>query len=296
MKALLVFAFLLTSTIPWHPQSQGADALREQVARRMEDIAGRLDGSVGYVVIDLTSGERIERQAARTFPTASSIKPAILYELFKQSEEGRVSLDRQIPWDPKRVVGGSGVLFELSNPLLSLRDYAILMIVLSDNTATNVLIDEVGMDRVNARMQSLGLGDIRLGRKMMDLNAVKEGRENLATPAALAGLYSVIREGKGLSKASRDAMLAILEKGKSSPMLRGIPTGVTVASKPGDLDGVRADGGIVYVEGRPYVLVVMTSWLQNDGDGERAIEDLSRTAYQYFDRMARSSEYGRKVR
>lgn len=262
----------------------------------MEDIAGRVDGSVGYVVIDLTSGERIERQAAQTFPTASSIKPAILYELFKQSEEGRLSLDRQIQWDPKRAVGGSGVLFELSNPVLSLRDYATLMIVLSDNTATNVLIDEVGMDRVNARMQSLGLGDIRLGRKMMDLNAVKEGRENLATPAALAGLYSVIREGKGLSKTSRDAMLAILEKGKSSPLLRGIPTGVRVASKPGDLDGVRADGGIVYVEGRPYVFVVMTSWLQNDGDGERAIEDLSRAAYQYFDRVARSSEYGRKVR
>jgi beta-lactamase class A len=293
----LTLAALLLTTLALRAEPQGLPSiLREQLARRLGEIADAVDGSVGYVVIDLSSGERVDRQAAQTFPTASSIKPAILYELFKQSEEGRLNLDRTVQWDSTQAVGGSGVLFELSNPVLSLHDLAVLMIVLSDNTATNVLIDTVGMDRVNARLQSLGLGDIRLRRKMMDVDAVRKGRENLATPAALAALYSAIHEGKGLSKTSRDAMLAILEKGKSSPMLRGIAPGVAVASKPGDLDGVRADGGIVYLEGRPYVFVAMTSWLQNDADGERAIEELSRAAYQYFDRVARSSEYGRKIR
>lgn len=277
------------------PQN-GAGLLRRQLSDRLESIASRLDGVMGYSVVDLTSGSRIERLATEAFPTASSIKLAILYELFKQSEEGSVKLDAPIAWDRGRAVGGSGILFELSSPTLSLRDYATLMVVLSDNTATNVIIDVVGMDRVNARMQALGLGEVRLRRKMMDFAAAKSGRENVATPAALAGLLAIINEGRGLSGASRDAMLAILQKGKSSPMLRGIPAGVRVASKPGDLDGVRADAGVVYIEGRPYIFVAMASWLQRDEDGERAIEELSRATYQYFERLAASSEYGRKLR
>jgi beta-lactamase class A len=273
----------------------GAGLLRQHLAHRLETLADDLDGVMGYVVIDLTTGERMERLAGHVFPTASSIKLAILYELFKQAEEGRVKLDGPIAWDAKQAVGGSGVLFELSNPTLSLRDYATLMVVLSDNTATNVVIDALGMDRVNARMQALGLGDIRLRRRMMDLEAARHGDENVATPTALARLLAMMEKGEGVTPASREAMLGILKKGKTSPLLRGIPPGVPVASKPGDLDGVRADAAIVYVPGRPYVLVAMTSWLQKDEEGERAIEEASRAVYQYFERLATGSEYGRKI-
>jgi len=291
-----VLALLSAPALIAQQPEGGAALLRVRLADRLERLARDVDGVMGYTVIDLTTGERIDRLASATFPTASSIKPAILYELFKQSDEGRVKLDAPVPWDAKRAVGGSGVLFGLSNPTLSLRDYATLMIVLSDNTATNVVIDAVGMDRVNARMQSLGLGDIRLRRRMMDLEAARQGHENVATPAALARLLMIIDKGEGVTAASREAMLSTLKKGKTSPMLRGIPPGVPVASKPGDLDAVRADAGIVYVPGRPYVFVAMTSWLQKDEDGERAIEEASRAAYQYFERLASSSEYGRKVR
>jgi beta-lactamase class A len=188
------------------------------------------------------------------------------------------------------------VLFELSNVSMTLRDYATLMVVLSDNSATNIVIDAVGMHSVNERMQALGLGDVKLRRRMMDLDAALQGRENVATPASVARLLAIMREGDGLSPASRDAMFAILHKGKSSAMLRGIPSGVKVASKPGDLEGVRVDAGIVEVPGRPYIFVAMTSWLGPREDGERAIEEASRAAYEYFDRLATSSEYGRVVR
>lgn len=273
-----------------------ASPIRQALGGRLEEIASRVDGVVGYTIVDLSSGDRIDRLPAHLFPTASSIKIAILYELFKQADEGRLHLDAPIPWDPARAVGGSGVLFELSSPTLSLRDYATLMIVLSDNTATNVVIERVGMEAVNARMKALGVPDIRLRRRMMDLKAAQEGRENIAAPAALARLLELIQKGDGLAAVSRDALLAMLKKGKSSPMLRGIPPGIAVASKPGDLDGVRADAGIVYVPDRPYVFVAMTSWLRNDEDGERAIEDLSRAAFEYFNRLATFSEYGRRIR
>lgn len=298
MMRALFMAWFITVTPPGAigqvPQASGI--LRQHLADRLEAIASVVDGVMGYTVVDLTNGERIERLANQSFPTASSIKLAILYELFKQSDEGRLKIDAPQAWDPARAVGGSGVLFELSNPTLTLRDYATLMVVLSDNTATNVVIDALGMDRVNSRMQALGLGDIRLRRRMMDLDAARKGNENIATPAALARLLEIMNKGEGLTPASRDAMLTILKKGKSSPMLRGIPAGVPVASKPGDLDAVRADAGIVYVAGRPYIFVAMTSWLQKDEDGERAIENASRAAYQYFERLATASEYGRRIR
>jgi beta-lactamase class A len=270
-------------------------SLRQQLVERLERTAALVDGLLGYAVVDLVSGARIDRLPNQLFPTASSIKIAILYELFRQADAGRLSLETRVPWDASRAVGGSGVLFELTSPTLSLRDYATLMIVLSDNTATNVLIDRVGMDAVNARMQSLGVPEIALRRHMMDLPAALAGRENVATPASLAKLLQIIYDGTGLSPSSRDALLGILKKHKSSPMLRGLPPDVPVASKPGDLDGVRADAGIVYLEHRPYLFVAMASWLEKDEEGERAIEDLSRACYEYFKRLAASSEYGRRV-
>lgn len=271
-------------------------ALREQFAARLEQVAAGLDGVMGYVVVDLTSGERFERLALQPFPTASTIKLAIVYELFRQAEEGRIRLDTTVPLEKDLVVGGAGVLQHLTTPGLSLRDHAVLMIVLSDNTATNVLIRALGMERIAARMQSLGVPEVRLRRRMMDAEAARRGDENVATPAGIARLLTVIHNGEQLTAASREAILEILTKEKSSPLADGVPPGVAVASKPGDLDGVRVDAGVVYVPDRPYVLVVMTSWLRQEEDGERAITEVSRAAYEYFHRLAASSAYGRRLR
>jgi beta-lactamase class A len=290
---------LLALTAASHASGQEPSTqqgFRDQFASRLEQIAAGLDGAMGYSVVDLTSGERFERLAGQAFPTASTIKLAILYELFRQVEEGRVSLDSAPPIDPARVVGGSGVLQHLTTVRPSLRDCATLMIVLSDNTATNVLIDALGMDRVRGRMQSLGIPDVRLRRHMMDGEAARRGDENVASPAGIATLLAAIHRGEQVSPASRDAMIEMLQKEKSSPMLLAIPPGVPAATKPGELDAVRVDAGIVYVPDRPYVFVAMTSWLGKDEDGERAITAASRAAYEYFSRLAASSEYGRRMR
>ena len=156
---------------------------------------------LGYVVVDLTSNERVAaRLADQPFPTASTIKLAILYELLKQGEEGKLSLDKPALLERSQVVGGSGVLQHLSGPMLSLGDHAALMIILSDNTATNVVIDAVGMANVKARMKALGLGDILLRRKMMDAAAVRRGDENVASPASLAKMAELFWRGEGLQK------------------------------------------------------------------------------------------------
>src|SRR5262245_13618106 len=126
--------------------------LKDKLAAHLAEIARRVDGVVGYEIVDLTSGDRVAHLEHETFPTASSIKLAIVYELFRQVEEGRVRLDESIVLDRSKAVGGSGVLVHLGTPTLTIRDYAALMVKLSDNTATNVLIDRLSMDAINARM------------------------------------------------------------------------------------------------------------------------------------------------
>jgi beta-lactamase class A len=274
-------------------------AFREHFAGELDRIARGVDGVMGYVIVDLATGDRFERLADQLFPTASTIKIAILYELFAQAEEGRLDLARQVPLPASARAGGSGILQALEAPSLPLGDYATLMIALSDNTATNLLIDTLGMDRVNARMEApplgLGAGTLQLRRRMIDLEAARRGDENLATPDALARLLRGIEAGAGLSAASRDRVLEILRVSKRTPLVRGVAEGVPVASKPGGLEGVAVDAGLVSVPKRPYVFVAMCAWLKRTSDGDRAIEAASRAAYEYFSRLASGGEYGRTI-
>lgn len=269
--------------------------LRVQLQRQLEAIAGRLDGVLGYVVTDLTSGERVAARLERqSFPTASTIKLSVLYELLKQADEGRIDLEAARALTAAQVVGGSGVVQHLDAPRLSLRDHAALMIILSDNTSTNLVIDAVDPAKVNARMSSLGFGDILLRRKMMDAEAVKRGDENVASPASLAKVAELLWRGEGLSPASRDLALKLLRE-VPGQIRSAIPSRVTVASKTGTLDGVRAEIAVVDVPKRPFSVAVMTTYLKVDGDGERAIGAVAGAVFSYFERLATGGEYGRRV-
>jgi beta-lactamase class A len=178
---------------------------------------------------------------------------------------------------------------------ITLRDLATMMVAVSDNSATNVLIDRVGMDNVNAMLDSLSLPHTRLRRKMMDLQAAKEGRENISTPHEMMTLLEAIYRGKVLNKESTAGFFKVLSTNKNSWIPRDLPADVKIANKPGALEGVRNDSGIVFVEGRPYVICVMTSFLRDERDGEDAISKISLAAWRMFDRLSRASEYGRVV-
>jgi beta-lactamase class A len=272
-----------------------ADVLRAKFSTDLEGVARAADGVVGYVVVDVESGERFARLDGTPFPTASTIKLAVLYELLKQADEGRLALEAVAPMDRAHAVPG-GLLYELANPSLSPRDLAVAMILQSDNTATNVLIDRVGMAAVNRRMAALGLTGTQLRRRMIDLEAARRGDENVATPADLARLVLAFHRGEGLSASSKALALEILQKPKRTPISHGVPPDVTVASKSGELEGVRADAGIVYVPGRPYVFVAMGTFLREEAAPSSALEQLARLSYEYFSRRATVSAYGRQIR
>lgn len=275
-------------------QQTAAEVLRERFAATIERLAAEADGVVGYLIVDIESGERFARLDQTSFPTASTIKLAILYELVRQADEGNVALDVPVPLDRSRAVPG-GLLHELGTPSLAPRDLAVAMILQSDNTATNVLIDRLGMDAVNRRMRALGLEGTALRRHMIDIAAARRGDENVSTPADLARLLLAFHRGEGLSEASAAAARAILQKPKATPIRAGVPDRIVVASKSGALEGVRADAGIVYVPGRPYVFVAMGTYLGETGDPSAPLERLARACYEYFSRRASISQYGRQI-
>jgi Beta-lactamase class A len=136
------------------------------------------------------------------------------------------------------------VLVEMGTPTLSIHDYAVLMVTLSDNTATNVLIDRLGMSAIAARMQGLGLNGTKLRRHMMDTAAARRGDENISTPDELARLLKTMNDGL-------PAAIESLKKPKENRLRRGLPEGVASADKSGELEGVRVDAGIVFAKNRP---------------------------------------------
>lgn len=277
-------------------QTTSREALRTGFEEQVRDLAADLDGVIGLAVKDLTSGESFSIDGDMVFTQASTIKLQILLELFTQARDGKFSLDDPMTMKETDVTVGSGVLQRLTAGAvtMTIRDVATLMIIVSDNTATNMMIDLVGMENVNRTVKGLGFTESRLQRKMMDTAAWKENRENLATPNEVTRLLEMIHGAEVLDRQSCDEMLRILSIPKGSRIRELLPSDVRVAHKTGGVGGVVVDAGIVYVEGRPFVIAAMTNWVGDAGQAGRTISEIALAAYEYFDRLARSNRYGHR--
>ena len=271
--------------------------LWQKLESTINDLDRSLDGVLGVAILDLTSGQKFLLHADEVFPQASSIKIAVLAELYHQAQSGKLKLNDLYAVQASDLVPDSDIMGGLTPGVtrITLRDLATMMVAVSDNSATNVLIDRVGMENVNALMNSLSLSHTRLRRKMMDLKAATEGRENISTPGEMMVLLENLYRGKVLNKEMTEDFFKVLSTHKSSFIPRELPEGLKIANKPGELEGVRNDSGVVFVEKRPYVICVMTTYLQRERDGEEAISNISLVTYRMFDRLARASEYGRVV-
>jgi len=252
---------------------------------------------MGLAIEDLTNGEHYFLHEDEVFAQASSIKITVLANLYLQAQEGKLKLTDLYAVQSSDLVPDSDIMNGLTPGVtrVTLRDLATMMVAVSDNSATNVLIDRVGMQNVNAMLDSLGLTHTRLRRKMMDLEAAKQGRENISSPREMMTLLDAIYHGKVLNKQSTDDFFKMLSTNKSSFIPRDLPPDLKIANKPGELEAVRNDSGVVFVEGRPYVICVMTAFLRNERQGEEAISKVSLEAWRMFDRLSRATEYGRVV-
>lgn len=288
---------------PQTPTKEKQQALWKKLQDRIADVDRDLDGVMGVAVRDLSSGETFLLHGDDIFPQASSIKIAVLAELYDQEQRARrgetnvARLSDLYTVRSEDLVPDSFIMGGLTPGVsrITNRDLATMMVAVSDNSATNVVIDRVGMPNVERMLTSLGLKNTHLQRKMMDIAAARQGRENISTPREMMTLLDAIYRNKVFDKELSADFFKVLSTPKDSSIPRLLPGDVTIANKPGELEAVRNDSGIIFVPNRPFILCVMTTYLHDERAGQRAISEIALAAYQYFDRLGRSSEYGRAV-
>ena len=247
-------------------------AVRPQIVRadtaalrkKLDSIADAHHGVVGYSVIDLETGARINRRGDETFPTASLIKVAILVTVYDLVAKGKLALDDPLTVLKIDQVPGSGIIQYLHNgTVLTVNDAAWLMSTISDNTATNLLLDRIIIRRVWAKMDSLGLQHTRVHSKSFLRNSsvamdssVKYGL-GVTTPNEMARLFELMALGKAVNPAADSTMLNILEHNTTDFMLQRYAGGARAAHKDGETDAVRTECTLWYLRNR-VVLCVLT--------------------------------------
>jgi beta-lactamase class A len=292
----IVLIVALTVTI-FAEQKLPDDLLWKKLDAHVSEVVEKFDGVMGVAIVDLTDGRAILKNADREFPTASSIKIAVLLELYHQEQQaredaqGKARLNDVYDVDPKVLVDFSSIMEGLTPGLTKItnHDLAQFMVAVSDNTAANVLIDRLGMENVNATIRNLGLTKTMLRRKMMDFESAKRGNENVSTPREMARLLEAIYKGKALNKELTVEFIKQLSTLKESEIPHDLPEGVQVANKPGSLKGVRTDSGIVFAKDRPFVISVMTMNARDERAAERTISEIALEAFSVF-RSARKED------
>jgi beta-lactamase class A len=303
IRLMALALLLVTSTNATAAALDKQQVLWERLRAEIGGVEQQLDGVLGVAILDLTSGQQLLVHPDEVFAQASSIKIAVLAELYRQAEQstsgtpGKAKLTDRYVVRAADLVPDSNIMGGLTPGVTALtnRDLATIMVAVSDNSATNVLIDRVGMDNVVGLMQKLGLPHTQLRRKMMDLKAAAEGRENISTPREMMQLLEQLYRGKVIGPPLLEDFFNVLATPKESWLPRNLPEALRIANKPGSLEGVRNDSGIVFLKNRPYVICLMTTYLASERAGEEAITRISSAAYALFDRLGRASELGRVI-
>ena len=290
--------------------ADGMQSLQAQV----EAIAQDVDGLIGVYVKDLASGAELAHNAEMVFPMASVVKVPILYELYRQAETGSVDLSKLTLFAAHHLVPGSGILQDLDFGIApTLKDLATLMIIVSDNAATDLVIEQIGLAQVETAMQALGLTSIAIPMTIRGLlyntvgldvanpehtydlyqqrskenyidwhcRAYGDVDNNVSSPRDMAGLLEDIERRATLSAASCDAMIDIMKRQKYNDRIpRHLPGEATVAHKTGSLRGIRNDAGIVYHPQGSYIISLFSKRLADPVAGAAALAQVSKTVWE----------------
>ncbi|MDO8992408.1 MAG: serine hydrolase [Daejeonella sp.] len=293
MKNCLLLVMLFIMHITVYAQLSARDILKQKTEKDLQTIMATSPSLSGLMAVDLSSGESIGINENIIFTQASAIKIPILMEVYKQAHEKKFALSDIRQLLPSNTVAGSGILNVMVDPVnLSIRNLCVLMIGLSDNSATNTLIELVGMKNVTNTMQSLGFSNTRLQRKMIDQPASLRNEENLSTPAEAVRSMKLLHEGKFIDKATSEEILSILKNNpiSNSKIANGLPANIKLAFKPGGMGGVSTEWAIVYLSNRPYAIAIMENY-KTSATPSNIISALSKRVFDYFS-MMKATKYG----
>jgi len=248
---------LLSCLIAGRAGAQFAHGDTAGLRRTLSSIVSAHHGVVGYSVMNIDTGERLSLRGDETFSTASLIKVPILVTLYDLAEKKMLSLDDPLTVLKIDQVPGSGVLqFMKPGMTLTVNDAANLMIILSDNTATNLLLDRIAIRRVWDKMEALGLPHTKVHSKTflrmtsvaMD-SSVKYGL-GVTTPNEMASLFAQLAQGKAVSPAADSAMLDMLANNADGEQMQRYVENLRVPHKTGSTDSVRTECALFRLQSR----------------------------------------------
>ena len=272
----------------------------ETLSAQLETQVAAFPGVAGVAAHNLTTGAEVRLHDTTSFPTASMIKIPVLFELFRRCATGEAQLGERLTLRDADRTLGSGLLVDFdAGAALTLRDLAVLMMAISDNTATNMLIDYLGIPAVNQACRDAGMTDTEL-RNLIDFDKIRESNDNLAvsTPADFCTLLSALYVGDLLPEPYREQILRIMriQKYMSQRLRRYLPYNpyaeefdevqdVWIASKTGTLKGAACEGGLIGTSRATWAIVVMTKECtapstDSISAGDQFIADVSRAVFE----------------
>jgi beta-lactamase class A len=249
-----------------------------RLSGRLRDVARGVRGRVSLCVRDVATDEELAVDADARMRLASLVTVPIALALWDHAARGAIDLREAVRVDVPLAHDDSGVLARMApgEATLSLRALGAIMLVVSDNTATNLILDRIGMDAVNARMDALGLRDVRVRRKMLDFAAAARGEENTGTARQLAALMVTLREGHALDPEGTRAVLGLLENNQLSFFRRRAPRGARIADKGGELNKFRACMGLVSRGRAPIAIAALADELEDEREGDAFLAEVAR--------------------
>lgn len=289
----LILVWFCTFTQLSHAQNQSLDALKQNI----QNTLSRVEGSFAVAFKDLKTGKTLFINEKESFHAASTMKTPVMIEVFKQAKAGKFKMTDAIPVKNtfKSIVDSSAfslniaddsadTMYQKVGHKMTIYDLTYQMIIRSSNLATNIIIELVGAQNVNATMRKMGANDIQILRGVEDTKAFQKGLNNTVTAYDLMLIYEKIAKHKAVSKHASKEMLKILTDQKFNDVIPAkLPKNVVVAHKTGSITGVHHDSGIVYLpDGRKYIVVLLSKKLTNDKAAIEAMSSVSEMLYQYL--------------
>jgi beta-lactamase class A len=253
--------------------------LEEQIHELIEGVEGRIS-----LHIELPA-YTIQMHSDVPYSAASLIKLPILLEGFRQIQEGKLDPEEVIPVNQEDKAGGAGVLDHLSpHTKVTVHDLLTLMIIVSDNTASNLLINRMGMDSVNGMCRLLGLEQTELSRKLMDFEALESGVDNHISATDAVKCLKAMENDDLFQLNSRESMLRILQNQQFYQKLPGSMDRdvVFTANKTGELPGVEHDCAIIRYNHHTVYAAVLIDELKNSSEGSGLIMKVGKCLNDYL--------------
>jgi len=260
-----------------------ATAADARLQARLDRLASTAEGKVGIVFLDLKTSREVSVNGNQLFPAASVAKLPVMAAAFHLADSGRLDLQQRIKFRESDKLEGAGVLrWMKAGQEYTLWNLIRLMITLSDNTATRLVVNAIGLPAIEAYMKSSGLAQTRINDPTM-LVEPPATDNNLTTASDMARQLALIHNCRGFSQKSAKQMIAWLNYQRYRwGIWRGVPPGTYVANKTGQLEGILNDAGIVYTKKGTYVLSIFTWGFKRPRIARQLINDISRVVYEEY--------------